>query len=377
GSGALLDPATFQFILGPTGFAQSGAPVNVTSGAAVASGIDFGFNFDTIVNVNPFGAGSLKQFLMNASRLGNARLAPEGFAPGTQRAIFMISNGSNAPGLRAANNYFANGVATILQDAELPLLSESVVVDATLQPGYTGRPIVALNGANAGITNGLTILSPDCEIRGLIIGAYDGSAISVEDVNANIAGCWLGVDPSGSGAWANHADGITVWANGAVIGGGTPADRNVLSGNGGHGVLVEFTASAAQILGNYVGTDVTGSAALPNATASPIASGVRVDGDNCIVGGAAPGERNVISGNQGAGAILSGFANRLAGNWIGVDAGGTGALGNTGNGVLVSADFGGSGLAIGGPSPGDGNLIANNGGSRIAAAPSAGHGNAM
>jgi uncharacterized repeat protein (TIGR01451 family) len=377
GGGALIDPASFQFILGASGYAQSGAQVSLATGASSVAGVDFGYNFDTVVNTNDAGAGSLAQVLFNASGLSNFGLVQEGFAADTEHAIFMISNGTNAPGLRAANNYFAGGVATILQVATFPLITDPVVIDATTQPGFTNRPIVALNGVGAGVTDGMTILAPGCEVRGLIIGKFDGSAIQVQDADAKITGCWLGVDPTGNGAWANTGDGITVWSNGAVVGGSGPGDANVLSGNGGHGVLVQFTASAATIQGNQIGTNASGSAALPNATQHPAASGLRVDGDNCVIGGTFPGEGNVISGNQGAGAILSGFANRFVGNMVGTSASGIGLLGNGTHGLLVSADFGGSNLAIGGMNAGEGNVFANNGGNGIAAEASAGEGIAI
>src|SRR6185295_10098421 len=80
GGGALIDPSTFQFILGPSGYAQSGAQVSLATGGSVVAGVDFGYNFDTIVNTNSIGAGSLNQVLFNASGLSNFGLAQEGFA---------------------------------------------------------------------------------------------------------------------------------------------------------------------------------------------------------------------------------------------------------------------------------------------------------
>src|SRR5262245_51924971 len=78
GSGAMINTSTFDFIIGPIGVAQSGAQVSLATGASVVSGVDFGYNFDTVVNVNPFGAGSLSQVLFNASGMSNFGLAQEG-----------------------------------------------------------------------------------------------------------------------------------------------------------------------------------------------------------------------------------------------------------------------------------------------------------
>src|SRR5262249_26504463 len=219
-----LNPATFAFQIGPGGAAQDGAPVTLATSSSSVTGVDFGFNFSTIVNANPSGTGSFQQFVINANGLLNGGLAQEGFAPGTEHAIFMISNGTNAPGLRAALNYLTGGVATIMENVETPLLVPPVVIDGTLQAGFTNHPMIAINGSGVGPSNGLTVLSGNCELRGLILGAFDGSAISVESPDARINGCWIGVDPTGSGAWANSGDGITVWSARAVIGGPATGD---------------------------------------------------------------------------------------------------------------------------------------------------------
>jgi len=112
GSGAtVMDTTTGPFTAGITGWAQSITPV--TLGAADIAGVDFGFNFDTIVNVNDSGQGSLRQFLLNSNALGGeGALAQSGFRMNLLEAVealpaaretslFMISDGAAHPGLRA------------------------------------------------------------------------------------------------------------------------------------------------------------------------------------------------------------------------------------------------------------------------------------
>ncbi len=133
----------------------------VTTGNTIGgtiTNVDFGFNFDTVVNVNSTGNGSLGQVIANANALSNAGLAQVGYTAGTENVIFMISNGSAAPGLRAGNNYFTAGVATLTPTSALPTISDPLILDATKQPGYSGTPLLQLNGSGAGGgANGLSI----------------------------------------------------------------------------------------------------------------------------------------------------------------------------------------------------------------------------
>ena len=111
-AGATMNTVTGVFTAGISGTAQS--ITNATLGASSVTGIDFGFNFDAIVNVNDSGQGSLRQFITNANTLGgDASLVQSGLVAAKENAVFMISNGTAATGLRAANNYFVGGVATI------------------------------------------------------------------------------------------------------------------------------------------------------------------------------------------------------------------------------------------------------------------------
>ena len=120
------------------------------------SGVDFGFNFDTVTNTNNSGIGSLRQAMTNANTLtGDASLTQSGKTGAVENLVFMISNGTSANGLRSANNYFttsagAYNVATVTPTSAMPTVSSTLVLDAQTQPGWTANPIIELRGDSAG-----------------------------------------------------------------------------------------------------------------------------------------------------------------------------------------------------------------------------------
>jgi hypothetical protein len=369
-----LDPVTWQFTVGPVGYAQAATIVDVPNANANITGIDFGFSFDVVSNINSAGMGSLSQAITNANGLANLGLAQSGLTPDLEHLVWMIPNGTNAPGLRASYDAFTAGVASIALDSPLPPIQNALVLDAQTQPGWQQNPIVQLDGSNAGVgANGLEILAPGCTIKGLILGGFDGAGLSISDLDCTVMGNWIGLDATGTGALMNHGDGIQVWADNAILGGSTPAERNVISGNGGDGVRIEFTSTGSTVKGNWIGPDANGTGFIGNGSLITPSAGLEANGDNLILGGTTPEEGNVISGNNGDGVRLSGFANQLLGNRIGVDA--TGApMANGGAGVVVTPDFGGSNCEIGGTADGAGNTIANNTGNGVELDPLAGEG---
>jgi hypothetical protein len=83
------------------------------------------------------------------------------------------------------------------------------------------------------------------------------------------------------------------------------------------------------ILDSLIGTDATGTVAIPNGDGTLGSGGIVVLTAGNTIGGIGRNLRNVISGNRGNGVLLDSRNNRLLGNRIGVGAG------NTLNGVLV------------------------------------------
>ncbi|MBN1438793.1 MAG: CSLREA domain-containing protein [Anaerolineales bacterium] len=183
-----------------------------------------------------------------------------------------------------------------------------------------------------------------------------GVRIDGSSADVRVLGNYIGTDAAGKAALKNVKAGIVVNGVGHIIGSPDARDRNLISGNGGPGIAVLSTATGIVIKNNYIGTDVSGMSPLGNDMGIEV--GMGAGATSVQIGGAGPAlalhQGNLISGNREEGVLLFNGA-KVWGNLIGTDATGTGPLGNGGNGILVK----GSGNQIGGP--GSGNTIAFNG----------------
>jgi hypothetical protein len=360
---------------GVTEWTQSIVRVDASSG--IVAGVDFGFNFDAIVNTNGAEQGSLRSFAINANLLtDNASLAQSGLTGGVENSIFMIPGTGDALGRPADTNFnvSGNGEYLVRPNSGLPAISDPVVLDATTQAGYSGTPIIELKGDLAGAgANGLTLSSDSNTCLGLVINEFTQAGIQVSGIGNEVRGCFIGVDASGTLDRGNSADGITLSDHDNTIGGSGASDRNIISGNGDEGVDVDAGRAGNIIIGNYIGTDVSGTLAIGNGT-SGWAGGVLFDGDFNQLGGSAPGEGNIISGNSPYGVILSnGVGNVIVGNLIGTDTSGTAQVSNTGAGVVITT--GAAGNQIGGTSTDSANVVAYSGSDGVQIQPNAGTGN--
>jgi uncharacterized repeat protein (TIGR01451 family) len=269
--------ATLQGLSGM--YPQSISSVDTTSGDVI--GVDFGFNFDTIVNTKDSGQGSLRQFIKNANLFtDDSSLNQAGRSPGRESSIFMIPT--------TDPNYSASPLAfTITPLSQLDTVTNPVVLDGTTQPGWTSAPIIQLSGGSAGSTaNGLTISAGFSAVRGFVINKFKSDGVELATGGSNtVAGNFLGTNITGTSASANTRDGIYI--NGSannVIGGTTPAERNIISGNTWVGIEILGAGSTGNLIqGNYVGLDVTGSLAVPNQNdgidVAGGASGTTIGGD--------------------------------------------------------------------------------------------------
>ena len=194
-------------------------------------------------------------------------------------------------------------------------------------------------------------------LRNVISGnSGDGVDITGAGTSGNlVAGNFVGVDATGASAVANSGEGIVVdgTANN-TIGGTALSSGNVVSGNAQLGIDIKNAgASGNLVLGNKVGTNATGTAAVPNLT-----DGIAVQGaaTATTIGGTVAGAGNVISGNTSFGLFITASGTLLAGNTIGLDVTGESAIPNGSYGVAIDA----SGVTIGGTSASARNLISGN-----------------
>jgi titin len=180
-----------------------------------------------------------------------------------------------------------------------------------------------------------------------------------------LTGNFIGTDKNGTGPIGN-SQGVTLQNLTGTIGGTTTQAANVISGNGNAmvyaiGLYLNGGNLALTIQGNRIGTNLSGTAAIPNS-----GDGLRILNSNGnTVGGTSAAAANVISGNGAFGNLASGIritgssvGNTVTGNLIGVAADATTALANTEDGVYV--DTTSASTTIGGSAAGAGNVIASN-----------------
>lgn len=236
----------------------------------------------TVSTTDNSGPGSLRQAIIDANATSEA-----------DTIVF------NIPGPSAF---------TIALSSALPAITRPLTIDATTQPGFSGQPIIELNGSalqSAQSANGLRITGGNCTVRGLVINEFSGTTsapragIWIESGGRNlIEGNFIGTDLTGSIAVANHYGVVILNSANNLIGGTNAAARNVISGNSVNGIHIEGgSASGNKVQGNVIGTDITGMFAVGNAR-----FGVTIaNAPNNLIGGSAAGARNIISGNSVAG----------------------------------------------------------------------------
>jgi titin len=167
---------------------------------------------------------------------------------------------------------------------------------------------------------------------GDVISGNFGPGILISGEQMLVEGDRIGVDAQGTADLANIGDGVHIQGRSNTIGGTAPGAGNLVSGNDGDGI---FIADAYNLVeGDRIGTDTRGTAALPNLGDGIDVHLPYYSAWNTI-GGAAPGAGNLISGNDGDGILIASSATRVEGNFIGTDASGTAALPNLGDGVDI------------------------------------------
>ncbi len=163
----------------------------------------------TVINTNDSGAGSFRQAILDSNA-----------ASGLDNIWF------NIPG---------SGVHTITPLSAFPTITDPVIVDATTQPGFSGSPLIELNGTNIGINaEALLVSAGNSTIRGFIMNRFRGGVTLMTNGGNYIRGNYIGTNATGTAAVGNVFTGIVIFgnSNSNTIGGTDPADRNIISGNG-------------------------------------------------------------------------------------------------------------------------------------------------
>ena len=324
--------------------------------------------------------------LSASDRAGMA--AVYGPGPGTTN-IVMNTQDSGPGSLRAALYYafdhpgstitfdiptsdpgFSNDVFNILPSDGFPSLVNGTTLDGSTEPAHsnTNGPQILLNGilgqSLSVFPSGLQFKGTNCLARSFIIDNFPEAGVLITGAGAignTISGCYLGTDPDGMVAETNvfYPAEISEGAVSNIIGGTTPAERNIISGSAYQGLAIRDPGTRNNVVeGNYIGLNANGTAALPNAWA-----GIQIFGgaQSNLIGGYTASARNIISGNLLQGVAISDTntdGNIVAGNYIGLDPTGSFAISNGYAGVDI---FGGSfGNTIGGTILDAGNVISGN-----------------
>jgi titin len=250
------------------------------------------------------------------------------------------------------------GPFTINLLAALPPLANPVNLDATTQPGYVNQPLVELNGTSAGLESvGIRVTSSSCSIRGLAINRFATDGIRLESTFNTIQGNFIGTDPLGSTARPNGQYGIFVLGGWSNTIGGTTITARNVIGGGNDTGIFLLNCFGNTVQGNFIGVAASGTVALGNTN-----NGITLfAAENNLIGGTTAGARNVIAGNQASGINVnatSSTGNVIQGNYIGVNAAGTTVISNTADGITLNDAVGNQ---IGGITAGAGNVISGNG----------------
>jgi parallel beta-helix repeat protein len=205
---------------------------------------------------------------------------------------------------------------------------------ASVRGNYVGTNAAGTAPVPAGFggynnVNGGVVLSgaSNSTVDGNLISGNDGYGVVISGAAATanvVRGNLIGLSAAGTSAVGNGQSGVLLFnqANNNTIGGTTVAARNIIAGNAGAGVSIgsDFGITANRVIGNFIGTDTSGTGAVPNA-----AAGVLIDvASSNTIGGTGAGEGNLIAFNGGPGVhILPGAAisNQIAGNVIRNNAG--------------------------------------------------------
>lgn len=218
-----------------------------------------------------------------------------------------------------------------------------------------GMGLVMQTGAHDNIIGGDTAAERNIVSGNLSVGIVMSWSSGSHTQSNVIQGNFIGTNPAGTAAIANGGHGIQI--NGCrytVIGGTGTGEGNLVSGNAGAGIALRGSPGAVSLYGNWIGLDAAGTGAISNSSV-----GLYVGSHGNTIGGSAAGARNVISGNASDGISVNGYNNQIMGNYVGLDPTGTSAIGNGFDGIAVHFAVGNH---IGGSGSGEGNVISGNGG---------------
>ncbi len=267
----------------------------------------------------------------------------------------------------SANSVVRGMVINSFSGAGITVASDGLVVQGSYlgsdSTGLLRRPnvIAGINSSYNDVRGTDALIGGlDPEDRNLLSG--NASSGSYPGTRWTFHGNYIGVDKTGVSALPNSAPGdaggLSIdFADDVIVGGTSPGATNVISGNGNQG-LAPYYADGLVVQGNFIGTDFTGTVAIPNG-----GIGINLNfSDDVLIGGNSVSARNIISGNNNDAMCIGDSTQvNIQGNYIGVSIDGITDLGNVGAGVTTSCGPNNSEFLVGGTSANEQNIIAFNG----------------
>ncbi len=391
-SSRLILSAIALFMAGPVLLAQpNGLSRTIAASGGTGAAGRAGASGGSYALDQGFGAASARSTPSGATYVVNSANDPgDGTCDAAECTLREAINAANGSALKDAIHFNIPGAGlhSIIPLTALPAVTDAVVIDGYTQPGASPNTLamgdnavlrIELNGNGAAFA-GLTFLAGGSTVRGLIINRFNGNGpaygIALHTGGGHvIVGNWIGVDATGAEDMANSRGGIYMDNSaGNIVGGTSPADRNVIVGAGNTAIFDQGVGGGHIIEGNYIGTNAAGTAALAR-------GGIWLVSPDNRIGGTEPGAGNVLSTGGGVPGIFfveeGASGNTVQGNYIGVTADGTAALAPGGGSAGISMQRAGGNL-IGGTEPAARNVIASvNGGILLFGSPSSGAGNTI
>jgi hypothetical protein len=257
----------------------------------------------------------------------------------------------------------AKPVKTISPLTTLPEIIGPVTIDGytqagaepnTLAAGSDAKLRVVLRGTKLGASGpGLEIIGGGSTVRGLVVNDFQ-SGIELRTGGGNrLTGNFIGTNPGATAAKANNTNIVIAQSSDNLVGGTTPAARNIISASINPGVSISGVpatpAADNRIIGNHFGTDKTGTVNLGNGTGAGGFDTIYMIGNvtGNEVGGTAPGAANVIAYSGSNGVNVNGdnstgnpiLSNSIYGSFrLGINIAGEGTIAND----LDDPDVGGN-----------------------------------
>jgi titin len=195
----------------------------------------------TVTNTNDAGSGSLRQAILDSNRHSGGNVIHFNIKPAGPYVIYPLSP-----------------LPSITKPVDIDGRSQPGFV-------HGGDPMISLDGSFAGPADGLDITSGNSTVRLLNIRDFNGQGIAIYDGgNDTVLGCQIGTNRGGTLAMPNSLSGIAIVSSFNHIGQAGADGGCVISGNMGAGVFVANPSSNNIFEGNYIGLNYLGNVAIPN-----------------------------------------------------------------------------------------------------------------